>query len=898
MSTIVCFRAPFPGMGLICIVLLVLSISVSLAESLSVLLANDAEAATGSLLTRDEVPDGSQWVFQDDFPLVPICMVMGDNSTGDCPDVMDLFLKCSSEQCTKSLFGGCMETAVLTDEACICQHYSSNTCVHSCPGEVKRHQYSDWLNVVCAHLPGWTGLSSDWNVLSSPLEVLDVGSIEWDHKSGYEQYLESPTYTYTYRPPLCANEHCSAFDNCLANGSVVSATDMDGGFDNNTLYLDQSCFCTHTFDDFPYVCTGCDSDYDRTALLGWYNATCSNATGFPNMPADWASQLLFFTDNNIIQSNFSWPKCLGEAACTPGLNDTEVSCTSTRCQMDDTGNCTATLSVDRSCFCQDLSYDISCSGSCSLSWERKEKLQWLNQTCSSAPSWAGLPSNWTSLLNIQEDELLPWHWGVQIIESSTNITDSTGAPHSQHICPSTAAKLGAYAAVNVAIAFLVPILGRRTVINRLTFGLCGKPWSRMWPLTGAISNGLQLGSNLINAYYVKSVPGFEKVPIRELTLLWCTRPRLAWLIVALLPIQANEAMYFSVVASTLSAEIILQMLGSVYMGTAANYGRRQHFYIAGHLAKAPDGTNAQIMYAGALLWLVVIGYAILRAASSVLSVNDHIRSLKRKVAGPVRLSARRAKAMQRRANAIPERSKRRNGLLIEQYAYTRNSGESWLRELDEAFSSLTTADQLLDQRWRELGHEWRFMNKHMVEDPKTLEKAEKEVRRHDKELQLDQSQTRRSILDAKKRKAMETIDHIENSYYELPLAKRNELGEHYTRISSSLAASIGERSINTSLARIGVWREDLEAHGAGAADFDYQKATKKLFTHLKYNWSSLAKDESAVLKETQEIAAQWNKIYQKRVAERDSAETKKLRALRSIAQQTLGAMFGCWVAQV
>ena len=357
-------------------------------------------------------------------------------------------------------------------------------------------------------------------------------------------------------------------------------------------------------------------------------------------------------------------------------------------------------------------------------------------------------------------------------------------------------------------------------------------------------------------------------------------------------------MYFSVVASTLSAEIILQMLGSVYMGTAANYGRRQHFYIAGHLAKAPDGTNAQIMYAGALLWLVVIGYAILRAASSVLSVNDHIRSLKRKVAGPVRLSARRAKAMQRRANAIPERSKRRNGLLIEQYAYTRNSGESWLRELDEAFSSLTTADQLLDQRWRELGHEWRFMNKHMVEDPKTLEKAEKEVRRHDKELQLDQSQTRRSILDAKKRKAMETIDHIENSYYELPLAKRNELGEHYTRISSSLAASIGERSINTSLARIGVWREDLEAHGAGAADFDYQKATKKLFTHVKYNWSSLAKDESAVLKETQEIAAQWNKIYQKRVAERDSAETKKLRALRSIAQQTLGAMFGCWVAQV
>ena len=886
-------------MSFICIILLLVSCtSEFLAESRSVALSDEAEAAIRSLLPRDEVPDGNQWVYQDDFPLVPNCVVLGDNSTGDCPDVMDLFRKCTSEQCTKSLFGGCMETANLTDEACICQHYSSNTCVHSCPGDVKRHEYSTWLNAVCAHLPGWTELSSDWDVLSSPLEVLNVGIIHFDQMPYYEQYMEYPTYTYTYGPPLCANKSCPAFDNCLANGSVVWATDMDGGFDNNTLYLDQSCFCTHTFDEFQYVCTGCDSELDHTALLGWYNATCSNATEFPNVPSDWASELLFFTDNYILQSNFSWPKCLGKAACTPGLNNTEVNCTSTRCQTDDSGNCIAALAVDQPCFCRDLSYDNSCSGSCSLSWERKEKLQWLNKTCSSAPGWGGLPSNWTSLLNIQEDEILPWHWGVQTIESSANLTNSTGAPHLQHICPSTAAKLGAYAAVNVAIAFLVPILGRRTVVNRLTFGICGKPSSRMWPLTGLISIGLQVGSNLINAYYVKSVPGFANVPIRELTLLWCTRPRLAWLIVALLPIQASEAMYFSVVASTLTAEIILQLLGSVYMGTAANYGRKQHFYIAGHLAKAPDGTNAQIMYAGALLWLVVIGYAILRAALSVLSVNDHIMSLKRKVTGPIRLSAKRAKAMQRRAEAIPVRSERRDGLRMKQYAYTRNSGELWLRELAEAFASLTTADRLLDQRWRELEHEWRFMNNHIVEDPKTLKKAVKEKSRLGKELQLDQGHVRRSILEEKKRKVTEAIDQIQSSHYEVPLAKRNELGDKYTRISSSLAAFNGERSIESSLARIGVWRENLMAHGVGAADFDCQKAMKDLFTHLKYDWMSLAKDESAVLKETQELAAHWNKIYQKRVAERDSAETKKLRALKLIAQQTLGAMLGCWVAQV
>ena len=114
------------------------------------------------------------------------------------------------------------------------------------------------------------------------------------------------------------------------------------------------------------------------------------------------------------------------------------------------------------------------------------------------------------------------------------------------------------------------------------------------------------------------------------------------------------------------------------------------------------------------------------------------------------------------------------------------------------------------------------MNKQLIEDPEIMKKAEKEKNRLGKKLQLDQGKMHKSILENEKCTVTETIDYMKSSYYELPLAKRNELAEQYTNISSSLATFVGEKSINSSLARVGVWRENLKkAHGAGAADFDY-----------------------------------------------------------------------------
>jgi hypothetical protein len=144
-------------------------------------------------------------------------------------------------------------------------------------------------------------------------------------------------------------------------------------------------------------------------------------------------------------------------------------------------------------------------------------------------------------------------------------------------------KLGAFAAVNAAMFLLVPVLGRRDVIQKLTKGFCGRRGSRMWFLTGPVAVVLHVMSNAIAASLIKSTPGFGAVNVGQLILLWCTRPRLAWMIVALLPWQAKEAIYFSVATSTLLAEVVLQGLGAYYTGIATNYARRQKFYLSGRL---------------------------------------------------------------------------------------------------------------------------------------------------------------------------------------------------------------------------------------------------------------------------------------------------------------------------
>jgi hypothetical protein len=215
--------------------------------------------------------------------------------------------------------------------------------------------------------------------------------------------------------------------------------------------------------------------------------------------------------------------------------------------------------------------------------------------------------------------MLPWGW-----ELASNFPPNKSL---EPRCPTASEKLLAFAAVNIVMCLLIPIIGRRTVIKKLTFGYFGRQESRRWYYTGPLAVALHLASNAVNAAIIKRTAGFEDTSIEMLTFFWCSRPRLSWLIVALLPYQAEKSMYFSTTASILFSEVFLQLFGAYYMGVGANYARRQKFFLKGHLVGSWYAKQAMIMYAGSILWLVAVPIAITACLWTALGVSDRIGRL-------------------------------------------------------------------------------------------------------------------------------------------------------------------------------------------------------------------------------------------------------------------------------
>jgi hypothetical protein len=195
-------------------------------------------------------------------------------------------------------------------------------------------------------------------------------------------------------------------------------------------------------------------------------------------------------------------------------------CSATQCTATLAGGCMIYAKVvDAGCVCANLTQN-RCQRTCTLWWQRASVLTWMNQTCTQLGNWTGLASDWKYQLNVLVSDLAPSAWGVKRQNSS-----SVAAGDSILTCPSSTAKLGLFAAVNVAMAILVPILGRRTIVHRATFGRLGRPHSRGWLLTGPVTIFLHLLSNTLNALMIKNTAGYSNVSIWRLVLLWCTRPR-------------------------------------------------------------------------------------------------------------------------------------------------------------------------------------------------------------------------------------------------------------------------------------------------------------------------------------------------------------------------------------
>jgi hypothetical protein len=167
-----------------------------------------------------------------------------------------------------------------------------------------------------------------------------------------------------------------------------------------------------------------------------------------------------------------------------------------------------------------------CRGACTFADEPRQLFGWVNTTCGDE-AYRATRKSWGDVTMAKEvafisqwiPALFPWNWtgrleqpatlatiGIRVTDPTTSLKPYVSVPPSgPGICnTSTSEKLGVFAAVNIVSAILLPILGRRTVVHKLTFGLFGHLGSRWWPLMGVLSALLNVFANLANAYVIRS----------------------------------------------------------------------------------------------------------------------------------------------------------------------------------------------------------------------------------------------------------------------------------------------------------------------------------------------------------------------------------------------------------
>ncbi|KAK0100417.1 hypothetical protein ONS95_008365 [Cadophora gregata] len=141
-------------------------------------------------------------------------------------------------------------------------------------------------------------------------------------------------------------------------------------------------------------------------------------------------------------------------------------------------------------------------------------------------------------------------------------------------------------------------------------------------LVAILFAGIQLASNFATAYIIKNTPGYEHIPAPLLALLFCCRPRLGWFacLLSLFPdswltkyfhLQPGTGPFVDggliinrVGVSASVGEIIMQGLGSYFLGKTAHVGVEKGFYLNHHLTPFYRGMQARNMYVGAMFWLV------------------------------------------------------------------------------------------------------------------------------------------------------------------------------------------------------------------------------------------------------------------------------------------------------
>jgi hypothetical protein len=544
---------------------------------------------------------------------MPQCIAQQDHSTW-----LSTITECTNKQCSRHFGVICTHHQWETQLSCLSTGFSSDVVrpyLSYCGRSVlAKAQLYRWIHTVTGRT--WLVDVGDANGLQhlSPASLAEgYASIDVTTKAPtcmtestsvssmepFQHVMASCSFTaYTQHNGNAARpwEYSEALRSIIALDFETVGYDLTQHEIRNGDYFDKQCFCKA-------LTTGSRSEHcSETGLAStrerlWMNATC----GPTSLPSNWTDGLKTTTYAYIPIGGRRWPAVID--SMSQKLTALTKRCATDACGLDSHGYCQITRAVDRTCFCQNISYS-TCQRPCKTFETRIEYVQWLYDLCSREEGWQGLPKDWRQLAATMPFDMIPWQWSLkpESVESSRT-------------CASAEWKFGSLVLINSA-TLLVEFLGAKTGARSYLYS----SRSRSWFLTGLTITALYLCANWINAILIQSTPGYEKVPITQLVLLWCSMPRSTWLTALLIGVQSSTATPLATVAFSIFAETILQAFSAYYMITTVNYGREHSFY-SQSMARLDTAPSAKFMYVGALMWVIVVIVTLVSLIQAMRATN-------------------------------------------------------------------------------------------------------------------------------------------------------------------------------------------------------------------------------------------------------------------------------------
>jgi hypothetical protein len=553
------------------------------------------------------------WVNPEDLASMPQCIAQQDQSSW-----LRAMTSCTSRQCTRHFGVICTHHQYLTQLSCLSTAFSPDLlreymsyCGRSVLAKSQLYRWiytitgRTWLvdvgDAIGLHDPTSAALVNGY----APVEVADkapmclTGSVSASSMEPFSYVMTSCGFTSR---TLHTGNTARPWEYSQQQKSMVALDSETAGYDLTQRsikygdYFDKRCFCdVFTVNLQAEPCSGPGLTSTQQRL--WLHSTCGPAA----VPANWTDGLMTTPAAYIPVEDWRWPSC--KHAMPKKILRLADTCTTNACETDSLGYCNVKRAVKRACFCSAVSYD-SCKGACQVFEARIEYVEWLHMTCGKEYGWSGLPKHWRQLAAPTALDMMPWGWSV----APSKRVDCVEATHSKssrptQMCASPSWNVFYLVLVN-AVTLLTGVLARRQGSNPFARAYARYFSVRSWFLPGLAIITLRVLANLINAIIVQSTFGYEEIPIIQLALLWCSLPRLNWVMAVSANIpNFNDATFYTAV-SHFFAEAVFQVLSAYYMTSTVAYGREHDFY-SPTIAKSKMLPSAHHMYIGALVWLIV-----------------------------------------------------------------------------------------------------------------------------------------------------------------------------------------------------------------------------------------------------------------------------------------------------